>query len=514
MKFPKLPGLSKLPKLPNFSKLLKKGSGDDDDSDDDDDFDEASEDAGKIAPSPSGGGDDDDFDDDDFDDDDDEDGEGKGSRKLLMIIAAGSFVLLAGIIGGAGWWYFGDASDAPAKTAQKPDNAAKGPRVRMAMPAKPGSLNSLLSPPPGEIVANRGRPSGAAGKKPAMTLAASGPAKAAAAQSMRAHRAGDIGGKFGGQANPLSGSLNAIGGDIQGAGIGVVIPAVTSVTIRNLPDHPGSKPLGPVPDARLVEKKEGLPGMLPITGKDGSMPWEVYARPYEAEDDRPKVAIVIIGLGLSRAATRAAIRKLPPEITLVLDPYAKGLGDWLVRARLAGHEVMVALPMESERFPIHDAGPFSMDTGLKVEDNLKRLDLVLSQFTGYIGVATVMGSRFGTSESLLRPVLEVLKERGLMLVTTGTQETSAVPKIAFQIGLPRVISDVTLDDEPSRAAITAKLERLEEIARERSVGVAIARPYPATIDRLIAWTRSLEGKKMVLVPVSAVADTTQKKKKE
>ena len=503
MKFPKLPGLSK---LPNFSKLLKKGSGDDDDSDDDD-FDEASEDAGEIAPSPSGGGDDDDFDD---DDDDDEDGEGKGSRKPLMIIAAGSFVLLAGIIGGAGWWYFGDTSDGPAKTAQKSDAVAKGPRVRMAMPAKPGSLNALLSPP-GGIVANRGRLSGAAGKKPAMTLAASGPAKAGAAKPMGARRAGDIGGKFGGQANPLSGSLNAIGGDIQGAGIGVVIPAVTSVTIRNLPDHPGSKPLGPVPDARLVEKKEGLPGMLPITGKDGTMPWQVYARPFEAEDDRPKVAIAIIGLGLSRAATMAAIGKLPPEITLVLDPYAKDLGDWLVRARLVGHEVMVALPMESERFPIHDAGPFSMDTGLKVEDNLKRLDLVLSQFTGYIGVATVMGSRFGTSESLLRPVLEVLKERGLMLVTTGTQETSAVPKIAFQIGLPRVISDVTLDDEPSRAAITAKLERLEEIARERSVGVAIARAYPATIDRLIAWTRSLEGKKVVLVPVSAVADTTQKK---
>ncbi|MCH8236763.1 MAG: divergent polysaccharide deacetylase family protein, partial [Proteobacteria bacterium] len=288
---------------------------------------------------------------------------------------------------------------------------------------------------------------------------------------------------------------------------------MTSVTVRNLPNHPGSKPLGPVPDARLVERRKDLPGILPIAGKDGSTSWQVYARPYEAEDDRPKVAIAIIGLGLSRAATMAAIGKLPPEITLVLDPYAKGLGDWLVRARLVGHEVMVALPMESEQFPIHDAGPFSMDTGLKVEDNLKRLELVLSQFTGYTGVATVMGSRFGTSESMLRPVFEVLKERGLMLVTTGSLFLSAVPKVASEIGLARVISDLTLDDEPTRAAVSAKLERLVEIARERSVGVAIARAYPVTIDRLIAWTKSLEGKKVVLVPVSAVVDTKEKKKK-
>ena len=507
MKFPKLPGLSKLPNFSKLSKLLKKRSGDDDDSDEDDDDDDdfAGKEEEESPKAGFGGGDDDD------DDDDDDDEEGKGSRKPLIIIAAGSFVLLAGIIGGAGWWYFADTSDAPVKAAQKPDNRTKGPRVRMAMPAKPGSLNSLLSPPPGRIVAIRGRTSGVAGEKPGMTPSASGPAKAAAADPMRARRVGDIGGKFGGKADPLGGSLNAIGSDTQGAGIGVVIPAVTSVTIRNLPNHPGSKPLGPVPDARLVEKKEGLPGMLPIAGKEGTMSWQAYARPFEAKDDRPKVAIAIIGLGLSRAATMAAIGKLPPEITLVLDPYAKDLGDWLVRARLVGHEVMVALPMESERFPIHDAGPFSMDTGLKVEDNLKRLELVLSQFTGYTGVATVMGSRFSTSETLLRPVLEVLKERGLMLITTGNRESSAVPKIASLIGLPRVISDITLDDEPSRAAIRAKLERLEEIARERSVGVAIARAYPVTIDRLIAWTRSLEGKKMVLVPVSAVVDTTQKK---
>ena len=37
---------------------------------------------------------------------------------------------------------------------------------------------------------------------------------------------------------------------------------------------------------------------------------------------------------------------------------------------------------------------------------------------------------------------------------------------------------------------------------------------PVTIDRLIAWTRSQEGKKVVLDPVSAVADRTQKKMEE
>ncbi|HIE19552.1 MAG TPA: divergent polysaccharide deacetylase family protein, partial [Rhodospirillales bacterium] len=190
-----------------------------------------------------------------------------------------------------------------------------------------------------------------------------------------------------------------------------------------------------------------------------------------------------------------------------LDPYANDLSDWLVRSRLVGHEVMVNLPMESERFPIHDAGPYSMNTSLKVEENIKRLELVLSQFSGYFGVATVMGSRFGTSAKLLEPVLEVLKERGLMLLVTGPQKDLLAPKIAAKIGLPRVVSDLTLDDEPSRSEIEIKLMRLEEIIRESKFAVAVARPYPATIARLSAWIKKLEGKKITLVPVSALATT-------
>lgn len=190
---------------------------------------------------------------------------------------------------------------------------------------------------------------------------------------------------------------------------------------------------------------------------------------------------------------------------MVLDPYAKDLSDWVVRSRLAGHEVMLGLPMESDRFPVYDAGPMALDTALNAEDNIKRLELVLGQVSGYTGVATIMGSRFATSEALLTPVLEVLKARGLMLATTGPQTTVATPKIAAMVGLPSVFSDVTLDEDLSRLAIEAKLNELEQIVRERTVAVAAAHPHPATIERLINWTATLKEKKVALVPVSALA---------
>ncbi|MEE9317112.1 MAG: divergent polysaccharide deacetylase family protein, partial [Rhodospirillales bacterium] len=463
----------------------------------DDDFDlgpeeETPPDAAAEGDSrPSDGGEEGDI---DFDDDD-EDEDGEDSRKPLMIAAAGALVLVVGMFGGAGWWYFSDDQEPTAATAEKSPvrsrDSVKGPRVRIALPPKRGAPNAMLTPP-------------SAGK-PGISGPASRP-RAKRSEREEPGISGDIGGQFGGQANPMGGSLNALGA-IQEEGAGIVVPAVTQLIIRTLPDHPPAKSLGPTPDARLIEKKEGLPGPLPRVGEDGTTPWEAYKRPYVEETPGARVAIVIKGLGLSRAATMATIGKMPPEVTLVLDPYARDLGDWLVRARLVGHEVMLALPMESERFPVHDAGPYSLDTGLKLEDNMKRLELLLSQFSGYFGVATVMGSRFGTSEEFLTPVLQVLKDRGLLFLATGAQADLLAPKIASTIGLPRVISDMTLDDDPSGAAIEAKLARLEEIVLEKKSAVAVAHPYPSTLARLIVWTKKLKEKKINLVPLSALVKT-------
>ena len=304
---------------------------------------------------------------DDFDDDDEDD---EGHRKHLIIAAAGAFVLLAGVAGGAGWWYFGAGDKAAAKPTAQVKGPARGPRVQMALPPKPGTrgrgggLNQLSQSLSKGIMTPRAPGAATSGATPANQTAKGPPANQAAKEPAAgqtvsyARTVGDIGGRFGGRANPLGGSLNALGGEVQGKGAGIVVPAVTSVTLRTLPDNPGGKPLGATPDVRLIEKKEGLTGSLPIIGKDGAMPWQVYSRPYEGDNEGMRVAIVIIGLGLSRAASMAAIGKLPPEVTLALDPYALDLSDWLVRARLIGHEVMMTLPMESERFPVHDAGPY------------------------------------------------------------------------------------------------------------------------------------------------------------
>jgi polysaccharide deacetylase 2 family uncharacterized protein YibQ len=234
--------------------------------------------------------------------------------------------------------------------------------------------------------------------------------------------------------------------------------------------------------------------------------WLRYGRPFDANDRRPRIAVIISELGLSSAATTAAIQTMPPDISLAFSPYADGLGQWLGLARAAGHEVLLNLPMEPINFPANDPGPRALLTSLSAQQNLERLDWVLGRIQGYVGVTNHMGSRFTTMPEAVKPVLAAINDRGLMFVDSRASARSIAAKLASDIGLPRAINDRQIDQEASRPAIDGRLAEIERIARETGSAVAMAEPYPVSLERLREWLPTLETKGLVLAPITAVAN--------
>ena len=262
--------------------------------------------------------------------------------------------------------------------------------------------------------------------------------------------------------------------------------------------------LSPAPDPGLTEKS-GL-GLLPVIGDDGRKPWLVYARRFDDRDRRPRIALVIVGLGLSEASTQAAIQRLPGAVTLAFAPYAKTLDRWIPLARAAGHEVLLTLPMEPDNFPADDPGPHTLLTSLAAAENLKRLRWVLSRSSGYVGVINDMGSRFTTSGRHLDPILAELKRRGLMFVDSGASLRSVAARMATRIGLARAINNRFIDVKASREAIDQRLAELERIARTSGHALGVGTTYPVTFERVGRWLRQFEKKGLILVPVSALAN--------
>lgn len=258
--------------------------------------------------------------------------------------------------------------------------------------------------------------------------------------------------------------------------------------------------LSPVPDPRLVEP--GPYGPLPRIGPDGARPSEIYARPAGREAGSragPRVAILIGGMGLDRAATQDAALATPPAVTFGFAPYGPDLEAQVRKAREAGHEIVLQLPMEDVE---GTGGDLSHRLSTGKPGNADRLKWLLARCTGYAGVANYLGGRFLADEQALAPVLRDLSARGLFFVDDGSARRSLAPALADETGLPVLRADIVLDANPAPASIAAALTRLESIARERGLAVGTASALPATIALVARFAETLKSEGIVLVPVS------------
>ncbi len=263
-------------------------------------------------------------------------------------------------------------------------------------------------------------------------------------------------------------------------------------------------PLPPVPDPALAAKSDF--GLLPIVSPDGRKPWRVYARPFDDPLSRPRIAIIIGDMGMSKFATRSAIQDLPGEVTLSFNPYGRDLQNWVAQARAAGHEALLQLPMEPFGYPENDPGPQSLLSRLTDKENLNRLEWMLGRFTGYSGVTNQMGSRFTTSSEDISPIMDVIRDRGLLFVDGRTSGRSVAGYVAKQKAVPVAINNRFISNRADRASIDQRLAELERIARITGVAIGVGFPYPVTLERLAVWSKSLTRKGLVLAPVSAIVN--------
>jgi polysaccharide deacetylase 2 family uncharacterized protein YibQ len=273
----------------------------------------------------------------------------------------------------------------------------------------------------------------------------------------------------------------------------------------------GSITLPPVPVAELVEESQY--GPLPKVAPDGRRAMEVYARPSRYAlvgriGGPPRIAVLVTGLGLPEAPSPDVLKGLPAPVSVAYGAYGRSLQDSVTQIRADGHEVLLQIPLEPNNYPSEDPGPHTLLTTLPPEENLKRLQWLMSRYTGYVGVTNHMGAKFETTPESLQPVLEELKRRGLLYVDDGSVEGSTAGRVASAIGLDFSVASVQIDAE-SAPEIAKQLAKLESVAMEQGAAIGVMRAKPATIKQLTEWAGKLEAKGIVLVPVSAAVRTLQ-----
>ncbi|WP_309089628.1 divergent polysaccharide deacetylase family protein [Phenylobacterium sp.] len=262
-------------------------------------------------------------------------------------------------------------------------------------------------------------------------------------------------------------------------------PAVRSLAGGALP---------PAPIAGFFAPGPG--GPLPIIAQDGRTPAEVYARPFTS-NGRPKIGLVVGGLGLNARATRQAIETLRPEITLSFVVYAEGLQGWIDMARAHGHEVLLETPLEPLDYPDNDPGPYTLMADAPPPETVKKLEWILSRATGYFGLTNYLGSRFLTDDRAYEALASSLRARGLAFIDDG----AAVRRGG---NLPRATAERVIDDQLSAAAIDQQLLALEAGALQRGQALGSGFAYPITLEMIARWANEVEQRGYQLAPASAL----------
>jgi uncharacterized protein len=262
------------------------------------------------------------------------------------------------------------------------------------------------------------------------------------------------------------------------------------------PPPPPGAPLAVAPIAGFFAP--GPAGPLPIIATDGRTPFEAYRRPF-VPNGRPRIALVIGGLGLNAHATQQAIETLPAEVTLSFSPYAEGLQGWIDMARAHGHEVLLETPMEPVDYPDNDPGPYTLMAGAQGPDTVKKLEWVLSRATGYFGVTNYLGSKFLASDGAYQTFSASLRGRGVAFLDDGSAARRAGK------GVVRASAERVIDDQLNSTAIDQQLVALEAGALQRGQAMGSGFAYPVTLEKVAQWSRALTDRGFQLTPASAFA---------
>lgn len=308
----------------------------------------------------------------------------------------------------------------------------------------------------------------------------------------------------GAEATGTGGPSDDVMADVEGAGVRIngklVKPGESYGEVTAIVS------LDDAPISGMTETVNGL--RLPRVAADGRLPAEAYARPFANPGKKPVVALVVGGLGINATHTKSAIDELPPEVTLSFAPDTSRLQYWIDRARAAGHEVLIELPMENYEYGRMRMHPQTLLAGRSADVNVPRLNALLGRASGYFGVINYQGAKFAEDATAVRPVLDVLSKRGVALVEDGSLEEASLDKVADETRVRYAKAASPIDTKLTADDINLELMELETIAKESGASMGTGYAFPITIEMVKIWTSELGPKGIVLAPVSALVGTT------
>jgi len=214
---------------------------------------------------------------------------------------------------------------------------------------------------------------------------------------------------------------------------------------------------------------------------------------------KTSVAIIIDDLGYNYEQGLKAMQ-LPGAITYAIIPHSPKAQFFAQEAHKNNKEIMLHAPMST----INNAplGKNGLTESMGEDDFKHTLNQSLASLPSVKGVNNHMGSLLTQKSQPMSWVMQSLKQRQLYFIDSRTSAESVAWTIAQQYNIPSLKRDVFLDHEPNKAFIDKQFKLLIATAKRQGYAVAIAHPYPETIQYLSSNLPKLNNAGIALVSAS------------
>ncbi|MED4584861.1 divergent polysaccharide deacetylase family protein [Brevibacillus choshinensis] len=197
----------------------------------------------------------------------------------------------------------------------------------------------------------------------------------------------------------------------------------------------------------------------------------------ESNPNKKVIAFVIDDFGNNMAGTEEMMA-LPVPLTVAVMPFMPSTKQDAELAHQKGHAVFVHMPMEPNKGKKSWLGPGAITTDLSDEEIKQRVQKAIDDVPHAVGMNNHMGSKITANEHIMRIIMGVVKERGLIYLDSKTTDKSVAIKLAEEMGVPHAENQIFLDDVYSVPHITQQMERIHKHIRTHPQCISIGHVGP------------------------------------
>lgn len=254
-----------------------------------------------------------------------------------------------------------------------------------------------------------------------------------------------------------------------------------------------------------VEKKvvQRMPPSPPPGGQRGQGAYQGKGR--GAPPPSVRMALIIDDGGYNMERFKGMIGMGRP-MTFAILPNTPHGREAALMAHEGGAEVMLHLPMEPQESDRYSLEKDTVLAGMNKKEIQAILKKDLAQIPRVRGVSNHMGSKATEDATVMRALLEVLKEDGLFFIDSHTSSHTMGPRIARQVGVAFGSNDRFIDNENDLKSIKEAIRWAIKRARKDGKAIAIGHPHPLTAQAIKEMIPEIEGAGIKLVFASEVAE--------